>query len=318
MFVRECPVSEVNLWMGIILLVFILMILSFAIIQILSKLLSKREWEEWVKTEAHQLVISVVIVFMAWSFSQMACDAGVLLIQNVKADLPTYAQGKGVFEIADSYLNRIGEDAKTMYIWSVFQSWWIEAHSSLTLQFGPTVWGWRFTPSAGAETIADVMSTLRIVFVPLIASIFVQRIVLSIAHQISFEILLPIGIMLRVVPPLRKAGSFLIALAFAFYIVFPLTYVLSALVWKDISEFNISTWDRTVEIANKIAIIPSAVSMPFFLPFELLNTSFIDLVKLVRHIAYLSPQALFLPALSMIITLTAVRAFANMLNSTFG
>ena len=81
-------------------------------------------------------------------------------------------------------------------------------------------------PWSGCETVAGSNEQMAVVMSPFVGSVVAQLYALSFIQIFAFQFLLPIGLILRLIPFAREAGAALMAMAFALYIVFPLTYVM--------------------------------------------------------------------------------------------
>jgi len=150
--------------------------------------------------------------------------------------------------------------------------------------------------------------------------------------------------MLRFFPPTRDAGAFLISLSFGFQIVYPTTYMINKAIYEEIGArpycspqypdspcpraliaslcgpFKYGVWGVLLNTsANPIfRIVPGGTVIGGFLSRlvseSLLNAvSMAEFIPIMRHIASLSLIALFMPALSMVVTIGFINAMTKFL-----
>jgi hypothetical protein len=139
----------------------------------------------------------------------------------------------------------------------------------------------------------------------------VQQILLEVIKSTTATFILPAGVVLRAFPPTRNAGSFLIATAMGFHIIYSYTYVMHKLIVE-----------KMIENSN----LPSALANMFndsslaegLSPFALAEKGFFDMKVLFFHpleaLGFLLLQALFLPALSITLTVSFIKWMAKFLS----
>jgi hypothetical protein len=150
--------------------------------------------------------------------------------------------------------------------------------------------------------------------------------------------LLPGGLVLRFFPPTRDAGAFLIAVSFGFYVVFPMTYLVNLEIFKDVGlkAYN-EPGERPTLLINSlcgplkyaaagIAFNP-AVSAPLLggalslALSRIVSEGFLNLlsmsefVPIMKHIGNLSLLSLFMPALSMMVTIAFINSMTKFIVS---
>jgi hypothetical protein len=149
---------------------------------------------------------------------------------------------------------------------------------------------------------------------------------------------LPAGLILRFLPPTRDAGAFLIAVAFGFQIIFPTTYLINKQIYHEIGAkaYN-EPGERPTLLINSLCgpfkygvagylfnpsanrlfdLIPGGATIgnAFMRIFSegLLNAvSMTEFIPVLKHIAALSLLVLFMPALSMMITIAFINAMTK-------
>jgi hypothetical protein len=300
-----CCIS--NEWFsgGWIYLVFVgisTILLFFSLVYMVSKIIPKPEWVIWIKDEFYQTIISVVIVVMLVAVLSAVCG----VFTSIAGDDP--------FSIAHDYLNGLVWDKTINYATRAFQDSLIcQLVAGYKTHMGPTSLGTTYSQHIGLRTVAVNFDFLYTLFAGLSASLMIQDIGLSIIQAFAFRIMLPIGVLFRVFPFLRRAGAMFIALAIGLYIVYPLCFVMNKMivdsVMGDIEPALVSSANQIQNIAEPFILM---IISPF-LPWALT-----DLFWLMQQAALLLPQAIFLPTLNLVITLTFIKNAARVLSQNFG
>jgi hypothetical protein len=275
-----------------------------SLIYMASKIFGKREWEVWIKDEFYQTLISVAIVTMLVLVLSTLC----YVFQNVVGGDP--------FITAHNYLNGLVWDKTVNYAITAFQDSLIcQIAAGYKTEIGGTSFGTTFNVAAGLRGVATNFDFLYTLFAGLSASLMVQDIGLSIIQAFAFRIMLPLGILFRVFPFLRKAGAMFIALSLGLYIVFPLCFVMDKMIVDSIT----SDVSFTAALINTVADIQNmSESFVFLIIMPWVAFAVIDLMFLMQQAAQLLPQAIFLPTLNLVITLTFVKNAARILSQNLG
>jgi len=129
--------------------------------------------------------------------------------------------------------------------------------------------------SAHREMVVDLLTTSAI-------SLQVQKYALYAGMMVVLTFALPVGILLRMFPGIRKLGNFLIAVAFAVGIIFPMTYVLNS----DMHDRLFSEACELTELGQNDEVFPNSPASGCIL----------------SRIALIFPQAIFFPNISIVIT----------------
>jgi hypothetical protein len=296
---------ETGGWINLITVGISMVLLSFSLIYMVSKIFDKPEWVVWIKDELFQMIVSIVIV------------TTILLVLSIICSIFNNIIGADPFIIAHGYLNSVVWDQTINFATRAFQDSLIcQLIAAYKTHMGPSSLGVTFSQHIGLRTIATDFDFLYALFAGLSASLMVQDIGLSIIQAFAFRILLPIGIIFRVFPFLRRAGAMFIALAVGLYIVFPLCFVMDkGIVDSVINDSGFQT-SLIVNVAQIQTLITSSIVMSFISPF--LPWAILDLMWLMEQAALLLPQAIFLPTLNLVITLTFVKNATRVLSQNFG
>ncbi len=304
--------------MGIFAVSMALMAFVIAAIYMIAQLVKRPEWEAYARVETHQIFFSALILIMA------------LLLVNMAEDVSkSMLDGKDYFDVAQEYLDKM---VVNLLVPTLAQMEGIVLGSQLlsgvTHSYGAgTAWGYRFALFPQMSLFESVFEFVLMIITPFSASIMAQQFGLHIIHSTMIAFVLPAGIILRIFPATRDAGVFLIATAFGFYFVFPLTYVMH----YDIMKY-IDAKDPGIDFLG-VPDAPGAsdplqgpnaqqayTSNPGSTFYERVFGNAVDLSWMLHPFANLSViimQAIFLPGLSMIITNTFIKSMIKFLGQKF-
>jgi len=158
-----------------------------------------------------------------------------------------------------------------------------------------------------------VVDFLLLLIVPFASSLMVQIMGLEIIRAVMLPFVLPAGVVLRIFPPTRDAGAYLIAVAIGFQVVFPFTYVMHKHIVQDMmlpgtSLISINTLSQSLTDPNILLSIIKGT--PFNFEAELFHP--------IELLSYLLLQALFLPALSITLTIAFIKSFTKFVSQKLG
>ncbi|MBI5158572.1 hypothetical protein HY992_00450 [Candidatus Micrarchaeota archaeon] len=276
-----------------------------------ARLFKRADWEAYVRMEIWQAVISCFLLANCLFASGVACTLATQL--SGKAGTGTDV---GHFEVANEYLARVSnlatESLKALITLQVYA----EMYSSYTVQVAQPSWGYSYNPLAGFKGIESSLGVIE-TFVPVfVSSLFAQQLGLQFIQATAFTILLPVGILLRVFSPTREAGAFAIATAFGLFIILPLTYAVydraQQVLWHDLNAPD--GMFRIFDACYYTLVAPTPD--PAFIIFT--SVIFNQMCNAFVTIAHIIPQALFLPSMSMVITITFIKALNRELIMKFG
>ncbi|MCX6777607.1 MAG: hypothetical protein NT157_01860 [Candidatus Micrarchaeota archaeon] len=271
---------------------FIIILLIVAVSQMFARAFSRHDWQAWANDQTYQAILSVVLVANIAFFAFVACQWS------------GWVTGGEPFNLATNYLDRlIKSGEKTTYDLFMFK-YRLEFYSSFRIKMGPNPnTAINLSPWMGVAANIENISW----FFPVgIANLMIQRIILEVAQQIAFAIVLPMGVILRIFPFTRNAGAFLIAAAFGMYVIFPVTYVFSS--WAmDHLEPDRGWWLNVPlnQPASLLKLIGLAAGGWGIGRIFLFDFSFFL-------------QISFLPALSMLVTVTFIKSLTKFLVKGFG
>ena len=299
--------SDYMSWTPIIAGTVLIVVMMLAVLFMIGRAMGRKEWEALSKTEMYHTFVAVI-----WT---VIISAVVLTSCNLAC---TIGNGQSPINTATSYLSGLEEKmgtcierllnlAKDLRIYSTFQlmvpPYTTSCASGMCIQ-----------PYSGCRVVADTFETMATAYMaPFIASLLAQRFALSAIAVMAFQMILPVGIILRISPFGREAGAFLMAVAISLYIVFPLTFVFaekatSAIIGKDPS-YAINVDDISMQSLNRAMENEYLRALGY--PWPIDCAEFDPIEKLLKLVGNLLPQAVFFPALSMIITIASAKVLSK-------
>ncbi len=267
----------------------------------------------YAKIETEQLLISILILFTAfaaWEFASVATTA-------IAGDNP--------IDISIKFLNIvINEGVLPIYLKLVRMEVLLTYFNAVEYRMGPGVWNWVTKAAPGLDPLISIIRMLIFTFTALYGTLSIQVIIFYLIDAVAYFYLLPAGIVLRFFPPTRDAGVYLVVLAIAFQCFFPMLYAVNFAAlnemweihgWADHYTPNIestsyfNSMDEAIGLAtSKMDTYFSSWVLPIFQPF-----AFAALVPFMDRIAQISLVGLFLPALTMTLTIAFVNAITKFL-----
>ena len=280
-----------------------LMVAASSVLFMVARAMKRSDFEVTIKSEIYQVIISII---WALFFIAIALTADQITRQYTPG-------GETTFDIAQNYIDRVTCIASVTTMKMEGMKMGAQYLAGMRLKYYAGAWGFSMMAFPGFEVIERAIDMILILITPFTASLFAQGIGLQLIHATAMTIILPAGLILRIFPPFRDAGSFLIATAFAFYFVFPFCYVIDAQVvgymyreefghgicegWNEKGRDNANTdyFTKPGEFFDNMSV-------------NLLPSVSRDLLSFPTHLSYVAFQAVFLPAINMIMVITFVKA----------
>ena len=279
------------------------MVLVIALSYAAAQFLRKPEYEAFASIEMHQLLISVLLfvsIFGATCFS---------------ASLAEQIAGGDQFDIARGYLAYISGDQvslkavkelySTLVLSQILGSW--------TMRWGASSWGVIVPNYPSFILVERVVDFLLVLISPFIASLVTQQALLEVIRATMLPFVLPAGVVLRLFPPTRDASSFLLATAIGFGIIFPYTYVMHNAIVRPMVE-KASEPDQADKLLQEAGKKDFGNYMEENGVFNWYNRFWSPL----RLLSFLLLQALFLPAISITLTVAFIKPFAKFIGQKLG
>jgi len=288
------------------------MVLLLALFYMAAQFFRKPEYEAFVSIETYQLIVSLVIFGAVFSTSCFASEMA-------KAFVPG---GADPFDVASSYLQYIWQDialssVEKLQALAIFSQW----ASSVTMRFGASVWGVVIPVFPSFIVIERTIEFLLMLISPFTASLMVQQVGLQVIRGTMLPFILPMGVVLRIFPPTRDAGSFMISTAIAFQVIFPYTYVMHKMIVQDvlIPSAHANIKDAEQAIAHVAGTDPA--SQKAFMDYISESGMFSlqkELFMPIFDLSFLLLQAIFLPALSITLTVAFIKGFNKFITQKLG
>lgn len=285
-------------WMSVAVTGILVLLFFLAFVYMAGVLLSRIEWIVWVKDEFYQALISIFFLFLSVGIATTACEASFSLA------------GGNPFAVADIYLNDLIWEKTLRVSTGVFLT---GIYASLTGAFfvpiGQAPSGFR--PLAGLDSVTTLMNFLFLVTSTMFSSLMIQSMGLKLAQGLAFKVILPFGILFRVFPFLRKAGAAFIAIGLGLYIVWPMMYVLDKAVMDSIEVPRI-IYEDNPDLGAQIytGAFTSLYSYDAAIRIVMPMTH-------VQDVANLVPQAVFLPALNLLVVYAFMKAMTRVFSQNF-
>lgn len=222
-----------SVWANIFIALTISLLVA-ALAYMFGNLLKREDYIEFGKTELYNFVITFVLVL---SFSSIALFAMELSCS------PT-AGGTDMFEQALSSISTILYGSVYSVLRSLFQIMLeISALSNLSLTFS----GVKLSPLAGLRNMYTSLNVVSFILESVFASLYIQNILLMVLKETAFTFMFPVGIFLRALPITRDAGTFLMALSFSLFTIYPYIYVVSLDAYSQVqSQMHYDSIVRTI------------------------------------------------------------------------
>ena len=289
---------------------FATMILLLALFYMAAQFFRKPEYEAFVSLEIYQLAVSAILlvtIFAAAYFAdQLSCSMTQALLGS----------GEDAFDAGSAYLHYISNDVALQGIKKLqgllLLSQWA---GSITMRFGAGVWGVSMPAFPSFIVIERVVEFLLMLVSPFTASLTVQQIGLQVIKGTMLPFVLPMGVVLRMFPPTRDAGTFLIAAALGFQVIFPFTYVMHA---KIVQGTLIPYAYANEADAAKFMRDSGFPAVTAFVSENGLFDVTSMLFSPIKSLSFLLLQAIFLPALTMVLTVAFIKGFNKFMSQKLG
>jgi hypothetical protein len=280
------------------------MIFIIVIGYMVANLLKLNQLIEKVKIEIRQLLITILIGLFIFSIA-------FVIDEVIKLKFKT-----SMFDISSDYLKRFICLSTEVNIKLEGLRAMLQYASGLKARYYAHKYGWGFAVQQfpGLDIMLErPLGIISLILFPFTSSLMVQSIGLEIIRAFAMTLLLPAGIVLRLIPITRNASSFLIATSFSLFFILPFLYVIEAKVVSDMYKNSFQT-----DICSGEQIGGSykytSYDMIISTTANLLPSFEKDLWSFFEHISYLILQALVLPSLNMIIVITAIQTLTKFLN----
>ena len=284
-----------------------LTLLSLGVIYMAAQLFRRPENEGFVSIELHQLLVTVLIYITIFGAAVFA--------EQLSVQFAGGSSACDTFCIARTYLNFVTNNIASPAVQKLYAllvtSQWL---GSISMRWGPGAWGVVLLTNPSFIVVERVVDFLLLLISPFTSSLIVQMGILEVIRAVAIPFVLPAGVILRLFPPTRDASSFLIASALGFGIIFPFTYVMhNAIVRPMLQEAESGEVNVQADLqASGYGSLSSYIS----------DNGALDITNQLFHplmlMSFLLLQALFLPTLSITLTIAFIRGFSKFIGQKLG
>ncbi|VVB58194.1 Uncharacterised protein [Candidatus Anstonella stagnisolia] len=272
------------------------MVTFIALIYMAAQFFKKPEWEQMAGSELYQVLVSLIIFISIFT-----------LKAGVDASVQQLSGADDIFDYAQMYLQKVSYTymVPNLVNLEVFKLQ-LQHVAGITYRLGPQPWSVTWPAFPGVETIEKAVDFTLTMMTPVTASIIAQQIGMQFLKAVC-PLLIAVGVLLRIFAPTRDAGSFMIVSGFAFSFIFPFTYYIHQTVAQYM--YNNAVYGtpqgegETLDYSNLGS--ENAASIKKFIWFLRPET---NLFYPIRLLSFAMLQAMFLPALSMVVTVTFIKS----------
>ncbi len=299
---------------------------------LISKVFKVPEWEAYLNIELSNLVNSfLIVIFILGLF-------GVGTVVALSFSDGTHASPA---QAAISYMQSTVVDSILM---AMIDTYKINACTSILSTFSRRIGEFVLTQTykvfPGLDTFVSITNVLSFTLLSLYSTAKAQVILLYVSDALMLPFFLPAGLILRFFPPTRDAGAFLISVAFGFHIVFPATYLINKSILEDIGyrpynaknpeerptwliqslcgpfKFGVAGFLFNPSANPIFGLLPGGTLIGTALS-RIVNEGLLNFVTMseftviMKHIGNLSLLAVFMPALSMMLTMAFINAMTK-------
>ncbi len=322
--------TVVGPYIDVILQVCVVVSLIIVITYMAAKVFKIQEWEAYLNIELSNLFSSFLLMMFFLGFFAASTSISNALVSSGSSATPSLAAISFIrTNIADSVL-RASVDVYSIQACTSMLS-------TFTRRIGEFVLTQTYKVFPGIDTFVSITNVLAPSLISLYATVTVQMSLLYIADATMFTVFLPAGLILRFIPPTRDAGAFLIAFAFGFQIVFPTMYLLNAKIYQELGGEVYSS--PTVLIQSLCGPLKYGAAGYIFNPANMLfgltpglttiggylakffsegllnMVSMAEFIPIMKAVASLSLLSLFIPALSMMITIAFINSMTKFITT---
>jgi len=190
-------------------------ILYAILLYILAKVLPGNKWEAIFQTEIIQLFYSIALIL----------SLGILV--TLFDGLMTMANGMKLHDLISLQLSNMVKHTSDFIGEMIIIFQFLDMYNKVSfVNIGyPKLGEATVKIYPGIELLIRAVLTVRDVLTVSLASLMYQSILFDFIKNLALEVVLPIGIILRILPIFRTIGNELIGVSIAFYVLFPIMYL---------------------------------------------------------------------------------------------
>jgi hypothetical protein len=300
---------------------------------LISKVFKVPEWEAYLNIEFSNLISAFLLVLFVMGMFAVGGEVAMSFTDGTYKTPPLAVIGYMQSVVMDSALKATLDVYKIQACTSIL--------STFSKRIGEFVLTQTFKIFPGLDTFVSITNVLSFALLSLYSTIKAQVSLMYLFDAFVVPFVLPAGLVLRFFPPTRDAGAFLISVAFGFYVVFPATYLINAKIfdeiggkpYNDVAERPTATINWLCGMSYGIAgfafnpaanplysMIPGGQTIGLVLS-RLVSEGLINalnmsiFIPIMKHVGNLSLLALFMPALSMMVTIAFINSMTKFIVS---
>ncbi|MEM4166003.1 MAG: hypothetical protein QW153_00880 [Candidatus Bilamarchaeaceae archaeon] len=327
-FALQIPIPITDFYKQILALIIVMIGCIVLITYLASKVLKVPEWEAYLTVELSNLTSAILIIIFIFGFFSVSTEFANNLMKN--SGISGLEKAPSVPAGAALILEKIIKDTEIART----DCYTIQACTSVLNTFykrtGESVLNTVYKIYPGIDTFATLSGILANSLIMLEGSLKAQLLLLLIIDALVVPLLLPAGAVLRFFPPTKDAGAFLLAIVIGLQVIYPLTYIINAIVFNEIGityrepieliahvcGLNFFSMSIPAILIPKIASVFSS-SLAQTLSIGLQPLTFEGTIMLIMigqymtildYIATISLFGFFAPAVSMVITVAFINA----------
>lgn len=259
--------------------------IGFVIFLLVGAYMLGRAWQDqklifWAKTEGVNFVISIVLIFVVIAAFIGSCEISQAIAKVDGDTSPAQSASASIKKISDMFGVTLATDLLKSSVGDQFQAMFYAYWTVPALDGGGLAY------KANTRAFSAQKELLIDIYLPLLMMVDMQRLFLDVALPGVIAVILPSALFFRMIFATRDIGNILIALAFAIYFVFPLTYILA-----------LDATDGVVKLMGGTDDNP-------FGKVELARSGVPGMEDAFLKIGYVSAIAILLPNIAMIGTVT--------------
>ncbi|MFH1447635.1 MAG: hypothetical protein ABIG39_02120 [Candidatus Micrarchaeota archaeon] len=330
--------SDLPDWLPIAIIATAISFMIISIVYLVGTLLNVQDLVLWAKNEFFQsaaVVIMLSILMVFFSFLDTMLIPG---ITATSSGGPFDISANNIFDAAQNYLANINAIFIAEFTALLYLNVTLGLFQDATIRVMPMGIGFIIQPGALFTPLFHFVGYGLNFLGIAIWAVQIQYAILEFSKNYMFKLFLPLGIVFRSMPFTRGLGAVLIAIAIAFYVVYPLTFVLNMEIATNhyssvnhallITDFNawvfnfakgnpFGSGDLNIlnylwYIARLIMVVGvTSLSLPLYLCANLFGDTGIVQEMFYAVITF----TMILPIINVFITFTFARGLANILGA---
>jgi hypothetical protein len=150
------------------------------------------------------------------------------------------------------------------------------------------------------------------------STIYFLLLVLQFTQLYAFQLLLPMAILLRAIPPIRRGADFFIALSIGLYIFFPALLLLNSYIFSNVNVVKIETPQSAKDLQTYLSDVTQTFNANSIGLSALEFWKVYEFNQFLQEIAWYDFLSIFLLGMDMALVTTFVETLGAALSSGFG